>query len=63
MPSDDFKNTVGLCGTLDKNKKNDMVTKSGTVLKSKYNMVAPKLFSDEWKYECLLNVFSYDFMS
>ena len=63
VPSDDFQNTVGLCGTLDKNNTNEKKKKSGMVIKSKYNMVAPKDFSENWKYNCLLNIFFYDFLS
>ena len=56
VPSDDNNNTCGLCGTFGNTKKYDMKARNGTVFKMKNNAVAPRNFTENWKYQCLLYV-------
>ena len=56
VPSDDYRNTSGLCGTLGSTTKNEMEAKNGTIFKIADRSVAPSGFTESWKYECLLDV-------
>ena len=49
VPSDDYQKTLGLCGTFDKNKDNDMVDKNGKKFGLGPELIASEDFSDSWK--------------
>lgn len=51
VPSDDYRNTFGLCGTFDGNKSNDMISKNGTLYTDIVHegVQGPKDFIDSWK--------------
>lgn len=51
VPSDDYRKTSGLCGTFDRDKNNDMISKNGTLYTDKVEegVQGPKDFIDSWK--------------
>ena len=56
VPSDDYQNTFGLCGTFGSTTKNDMEAKNGIIFRIADGSVAPSGFTESWKYEYLLDV-------
>ena len=56
VPSDDNNNTCGLCGTFGNTKKYDMKARDGKTFRITSSSVAPREFTESWKYECLLDV-------
>ena len=51
VPSDDYRNTSGLCGLFDGDPRNDMISKNGTLYSEEVGeeVVGPKDFIDSWK--------------
>ena len=49
LPSDDYRNTTGLCGTFDGNRNNDMMAMDGKVVNGRRGRVAPPEFTESWK--------------
>ena len=49
VTSDDYQETLGLCGTFDQNKDNDMVDKNGKKFSLGPKLIASKDFIDSWK--------------
>lgn len=56
VPSDDYRNTSGLCGTPGNTKKKEMEGKNGTIFRIAHGSVAPSGFTESWKYEYLFDV-------
>ena len=56
VPSDDYQNTFGLCGTFGSTTRNKMESKNGAIFRIADGSVAPSGFKESWKYECLLDV-------
>ena len=55
--SDDFKCTQGLCGTFDRNKDNELTASDGQVVSGRYGSIAPKQFTESWKYDIICMLF------
>lgn len=51
VPSDDYRNTSGLCGTFDGNRSNDMISKNGTLFSETVHegVEGPKDFINSWR--------------
>ena len=51
VPSDDFENTVGLCGTFDRNAGNELRDRFGVSHNSGYwyGGIAPERFTESWR--------------
>ncbi|XP_057308609.1 von Willebrand factor D and EGF domain-containing protein-like isoform X3 [Hydractinia symbiolongicarpus] len=59
LPSDDYKNTTGLCGTFDGKSGNDMTAKNGVIVPKGRGRTAPKAFTESWKLTVGESLFYY----
>ena len=49
IPADDYGKSRGLCGIIDKNKRNDMTAKNGKVFHRSCGRQACPEFTESWK--------------